>query len=251
MIHGHHATLRFAGTFGTGASSLVDFDLQLTICRRLLWESSFDVSAVTVIVCKLSSLVSASQTCLQMFHLYVWISVCFGAQELHTGICMSQVTYGVWCPANLSVAACRNSPISALETDMCAHVSWSPMPRSADAFLGTRASSLRLWIERFRGFVGECCGRSSFDVSAVTVIVCKLSSLVSASQTCLQMFHLYVRMSVLGWEARWGRFFSCGVGCGKWFVGNASGTLAQAIWISNFHRSFERIHCLQLFQCQL
>ena len=71
VIHGHHATLRFAGTFGTGASSLVDFDLQLTICRRLLWESSFDVSAVTVIVCKLSSLVSASQTCLQMFHLYV------------------------------------------------------------------------------------------------------------------------------------------------------------------------------------
>ena len=71
VIHGHHATLRFAGTFGTGASSLVDFDLQLMICRRLLWESSFDVSAVTVIVCKLSSLVSASQTCLQMFHLYV------------------------------------------------------------------------------------------------------------------------------------------------------------------------------------
>ena len=81
VIHGHHATLRFAGTFGTGASSLVDFDLQLMICRRLLWESSFDVSAVTVIVCKLSSLVSASQTCLQMFHLYVWISVCFGVHR--------------------------------------------------------------------------------------------------------------------------------------------------------------------------
>lgn len=51
----------------------VDFDLKLRICRRLLWDSGFDVSAVTV--CKLSSLVSASQTCLQMFHLYVRISV--------------------------------------------------------------------------------------------------------------------------------------------------------------------------------
>ena len=73
----------------------VDFDLKLRICRRLLWDSGFDVSAVTV--CKLFSFGFTSKhvgRCFTFMFEYICLFL-YGSQKVHTRICMWQVSCSV------------------------------------------------------------------------------------------------------------------------------------------------------------